>query len=156
MASFYTALEHGPLFGIRIVRRWPAHSLPSVIADLDSAGPQTALVRRELAGVTVPGQVVISNDGGTAAPTRVGALVALRFIIDVGDQPLAHGTVTLISDTNVTLMTSATVTLPALPAGSTFSRQLAVSYDRHRIQFSVGTGARISTLMLSITPYCES
>ena len=74
-----------------------------VIADLDSAGPQAALVRRELTGVTVPGQVVISNDGGTAAPTRGGALVSVDyFITNVGDQPLAHGTVTLIPDTNET------------------------------------------------------
>jgi len=77
-----------------------------VIADLDSAGSQAALVQGELTGVTVPGQVVISSDSGTAARTRAGTLVSVDyFIANVGDQSLAPGSVRLIPGTNVTLMT---------------------------------------------------
>src|SRR5208337_3968226 len=79
-------------------------------AAVTAVGRQAALVESDLKGVTVPAQIVIAGDGVPGGEASPGGIISVAYsFTNVGDKPLPAGTATLLTDTNVSLLSAATV-----------------------------------------------
>ena len=98
-----------------------ASLVTDTIAAVTAAGQQAVLVQNDLKGVTVPGQIVIAGDGVPVGGATFGGTVNVNYsFTNVGDKALPAGSVTLLPNANLALLTEATVTLPALAPGGSF------------------------------------
>jgi Carboxypeptidase regulatory-like domain len=92
-----------------------------VASDLTTVGPQAASVQNDLKGVTVPGQIVITGDGVPGDWTTAGSNIIVSYTFtNVGGKALPAGTVMLLPDTDISLLSGGTISMPALAAGGTF------------------------------------
>lgn len=118
---FYMALEVWDVYQDAGSLSLAASFAADVVSAVMAVGQQAALVQSDLKGITVPGQIIITGNGVPAGQTNFGKVIDVEYTFtNVGDRPLPSGTATVFANANLTLITSATVTLPALAAGGTF------------------------------------